>query len=146
MSLFLHWNKFDTFSISSLAYQWIFCSEWLFTSPEVMSCEVKSCVFVKYNNDAFFFYFKPLLPAKIQVLLCMILGWYFGRKQRFEVKKKSVIIVFYKHTAFHFTRHLRLVSWTWKWVNFSQMASTVTRSQSKRAPLGCGSHHGCAAY
>ncbi len=30
-----------------------------------MSCEVKSCVFVKYNNDAFFFYFKPLLPAKI---------------------------------------------------------------------------------
>ncbi len=32
---------------------------------------------------------------------------------------------------------------------FTQMASTVTRSQSNRAPLGCGgtgdSHHGCAA-
>ncbi len=35
-----------------------------------------------------------------------------------------------------------------KWVHFTQMASTVTRSQSNRAPLGCGtgdSHHGCAA-
>ncbi len=34
-------------------------------------------------------------------------------------------------------------------VHFTQMASTVTRSQSNRAPLGCGgtgdSHHGCAA-
>ncbi len=33
--------------------------------------------------------------------------------------------------------------------HFTQMASTVTRSQSNRAPLGCGgtgdSHHGCAA-
>ncbi len=32
---------------------------------------------------------------------------------------------------------------------FTQMASTVTRSQSNRAPLGCGGtgdwHHGCAA-
>ncbi len=41
--------------------------------------------------------------------------------------------------------HLRLVSWTWQWVHFTQMASTVTRSQSNRAPLGCGgtgdSHH-----
>ncbi len=36
------------------------------------------------------------------------------------------------------SNHLRLVSWTWKWVNFTQMASTVTRSQSNRAPLGCG--------
>ncbi len=47
------------------------------------------------------------------------------------------------------SNHLRLVSWTWKWVHFTQMASTVTRSQSNRAPLGCGgtrdSHHGCAA-
>ncbi len=44
---------------------------------------------------------------------------------------------------------LRLVSWTWQWVHFTQMASTVTKSQSNRAPLGCGgtgdSHHGCAA-
>ncbi len=35
------------------------------------------------------------------------------------------------------------------WVHFNQMASIVTRSQSNRAPLGCGgtgdSHHGCAA-
>ncbi len=46
------------------------------------------------------------------------------------------------------SNHLRLVSWTWQWVHFTQMASTVTRSQSNRAPLGCGgtgdSHHGCA--
>ncbi len=46
--------------------------------------------------------------------------------------------------------HLGLVSWTWQWVHFTQMASTVTRSQSNRAPLGCGgetgdSLHGCAA-
>ncbi len=34
--------------------------------------------------------------------------------------------------------NLRLVSWTWQWVHFTQMASTVTRSQSNRAPLGCG--------
>ncbi len=42
-----------------------------------------------------------------------------------------------------------LVSWTWQWVHFTQMAYKVTRSQSNRAPLGCGgtgdSHHGCAA-
>ncbi len=47
------------------------------------------------------------------------------------------------------SNHLRLVSWTWQWVHYTQMASTVTRSQSNRAPLGCGgmgdSHHGCAA-
>ncbi len=47
------------------------------------------------------------------------------------------------------SNHLRLVSWTWKWVPFTQMASTVTRSQSNRAPLGCGgtgdSHHGYSA-
>ncbi len=36
------------------------------------------------------------------------------------------------------SNHLRLVSWTWQLVNFTQMASTVTRSQSNRAPLGCG--------
>ncbi len=47
------------------------------------------------------------------------------------------------------SNQLRLVSWTWQWVHFTQMASTVTRSQSNRAPLGCGGtgdwHHGCAA-
>ncbi len=47
------------------------------------------------------------------------------------------------------SNHLRLVSWTWQWVHFTQMTSTVTRSQSNRAPLGCGgtrdSHRGCAA-
>ncbi len=36
-----------------------------------------------------------------------------------------------------------------QWVHFTQMASTVTRSQSNRAPLGCGgtgdSHHECEA-
>ncbi len=36
------------------------------------------------------------------------------------------------------SNHLRLVSWTWQWVHFTQTASTVTRSQSNRAPLGCG--------
>ncbi len=52
-------------------------------------------------------------------------------------------------TMLQSSNHLRLVSWTWQWVNFTQMASTVTRSQSDRAPLGCGgtedSHQGCAA-
>ncbi len=47
------------------------------------------------------------------------------------------------------SNNLRLDSWTWQWVHFTQMGSTVTRSQSNRAPLGCGgmgySHHGCAA-
>ncbi len=47
------------------------------------------------------------------------------------------------------SNHLRLVSWTWKLVHFTQMASTVTRSQSNRASLGCGetgdSHDGCEA-
>ncbi len=33
----------------------------------------------------------------------------------------------------HVTKHLRLVSWTWQWVHFTQMASTVTRSQFNRA-------------
>ncbi len=47
------------------------------------------------------------------------------------------------------SNHLRLVSWTWQWVHFTQIASTVPRYQSNRAPLGCGgtgdSYHGCAA-
>ncbi len=47
------------------------------------------------------------------------------------------------------SNHLTLVSWTWQWVHFTQMASTVTRSQSNSAPLGCGgtgdSHYRCAA-
>ncbi len=46
------------------------------------------------------------------------------------------------------SNHLWLVYWTWQWVHFTQMASTVTRSQSNRANLGCDgtgySHHGCA--
>ncbi len=46
------------------------------------------------------------------------------------------------------SNHLRLVSWTWQWVHFTQIASTVTRSPSNRAPLGFGGtgdlHHGCA--
>ena len=45
--------------------------------------------------------------------------------------------------------HLKLVSWTWQWVHCTPMASTVTRSQSNRAALGCGgtgvTHHRCAA-
>ncbi len=49
----------------------------------------------------------------------------------------------------HKAQHLTLVSWTWQWVHFTQMGSTVTRSQSNRAPLGCGgmgdSHYRCAA-
>ncbi len=49
----------------------------------------------------------------------------------------------------HKAQIIRLVSWTQQWVHFTQMASTVTRSQSNRAPLGCGGtgdlHHGCAA-
>ncbi len=47
------------------------------------------------------------------------------------------------------SNHLRLDSWTWQWVHFTQMASTVTRYQSNRALLGCGGtgdlHHGCVA-
>lgn len=42
------------------------------------------------------------------------------------------------------SNNLKLVSWTWWWVNCPQIAS-VTISQSNRAPLGCGgtrnSHH-----
>ncbi len=34
------------------------------------------------------------------------------------------------------SNHLRLVSWTWQWVHFTQMASTVTRSLSNRAHAG----------
>ncbi len=47
------------------------------------------------------------------------------------------------------SNHLRLVSWTWQWVHFTQMPCTITRSQFNRAPLACGgtgdSHHGCVA-
>ncbi len=47
------------------------------------------------------------------------------------------------------SNHLRLVSWTWQWVHFTQMASTVTRSQSNRAPCDVVEreihHHGCSA-
>ncbi len=47
------------------------------------------------------------------------------------------------------SNHLKPVFWTWQWVHFTQMASTVTRSQSNRAALGCGGtgdlHRVCAA-
>ncbi len=33
------------------------------------------------------------------------------------------------------SNNLRLVSWTWQWVHFTQMASSITRSQSNRAPI-----------
>ncbi len=36
-----------------------------------------------------------------------------------------------------YKNHLKLGSWTWKWVHCTQMASTVTRSQSNKTPLGC---------
>ncbi len=36
------------------------------------------------------------------------------------------------------SNHLRLGSWTWQWVHFTQIAASVSRSQSNRAPLGCG--------
>ena len=48
------------------------------------------------------------------------------------------------------SNHLKLVSWTWQWVYCTPMASTVTRSQFNRAPLGCGgtgdSHHGSTVW
>ena len=54
-----------------------------------------------------------------------------------------------KRAVFQSSNHLKLVSWTWRWVHCTQLASTVTRSKSYGAPLGCGgprgSHHGCAA-
>lgn len=37
---------------------------------------------------------------------------------------------------------LSLLSWTWQWVHWTPMASTVTTSQTTKAPLICG---GCAA-
>ncbi len=56
---------------------------------------------------------------------------------------------YFKQDKAQSSNHLRLVSWTWPSIHFTQMASTVTRSQSNRAPLGCGgtgdSHHECAA-
>ncbi len=33
------------------------------------------------------------------------------------------------------SNHLRLVSWTWQWVHFTQMSSTVSRFQSNREHL-----------
>lgn len=51
------------------------------------------------------------------------------------------------HTTSQTSNHLRLVPWTWQWVHYTEMASTVTWYQSSRAPLGCSesgdSHHGC---
>ncbi len=50
------------------------------------------------------------------------------------------------NARYHSSNHLRLVSWTWQWVHFTWMPSTITSSQSS---LWCGgtgdSHHGCAA-
>lgn len=51
------------------------------------------------------------------------------------------------HTTSQTSNHLRLVPWTWQWVHYTELASTVTWYQSSRAPLGCSesgdSHHGC---
>ena len=45
--------------------------------------------------------------------------------------------------------HLRLHLWTWQWVQWTSVASTVTTSLSSRKPLGCGrtgdGQHDCAA-
>ena len=45
--------------------------------------------------------------------------------------------------------NLKLVSWTWEWVQCSSVAFPVTRSESNSTPLGCGRtgflQHECAA-
>ncbi len=66
-------------NITSLAHQWILCSEWVpseskwFQSSysQLTSCEAKSFVFVKKKKNPSLrsFNFKPLLLAKVQVTI-----------------------------------------------------------------------------
>lgn len=52
--------------------------------------------------------------------------------------------------SLHFRTAVYPSSWTWEQPHWTQTASTVTRFQSDRTPLGCdrmgGSHHGCDKY
>lgn len=44
----------------------------------------------------------------------------------------------FMNTVYLLKAHLWLFSWRWQWVHCTQMFSRVTRSQSRRASLGCG--------
>ena len=53
------------------------------------------------------------------------------------------------HAQCHKASSLKLVSWTWQWVQCSSVTFQVTWYESNRKPLGCGQmgdlQHACAA-
>lgn len=64
-----------------------------------------------------------------------------GRYIRLNVTSTWVLSLLYAGSQS--SSHLKLVSWAWQWVSCTQMASTVTRSQSSRAPLEFDSWQMC---
>ncbi len=100
-------------------------------------------------GDIFLAHFGPLVPIEHRLNTTVYLSIVADHVHPFMTTVYHLLMYFQQDNApSQSSDHLRLVSWTWRWVHFTQMSSTVTRSQSNRAPLGCGgtgdSHHGCA--
>ncbi len=92
---------------------------------------------------------SPVVPIEYRLNTTVYLSIVADHVHPFITTVYHLLMYFQQdNAASQSSNHLRLVSWTWQWVHFTQMASTVTRSQSNRAPVGCGgtrdSHHGCA--
>ncbi len=101
------------------------------------------------GGGIFLAHFGPLVPIEHRLNTTVYLSIVADHVHPFMTTVYHLLMYFQQDNApSQSSNHLRLVSWTWRWVNFPQMASTVPRSQSNRAPLGCGgtrdSHHGCA--
>ncbi len=73
----------------------------------------------------------PLVPIKHLLNATVYLSIVVDHVHPFMTTVYHLLMYFQQDNApSQSSNHLRLVSWTWQWVHFTQMASTVTRSQS----------------
>ncbi len=126
------------------------------TIENVMNLKIfdGNCIGFNGNYNGVYWYVMDSIGGMLNSIgiysIGLLLFFFFSRAAYWQ--SKNALLMSTSSRIRHMSQssnHLRLVSWTWQWVHFTQMTSTVTRSQSNRAPLGCGgtgdSHHGCAA-
>ncbi len=112
-----------------------------------------NCIGFNGNYNGVYWYVMDSIGGMLNSIgiysIGLLLFFFFSRAAYWQ--SKNALLMSISSRIRHMSQrsnHLRLDSWTWQWVHFTQMSSTVTRSQSNRAPLGCGgtgdSHHGCA--
>jgi len=100
----------------------------------VAKCHFSSVVTWKYIIK----YFQKCEGVLTSVRYCMYVwflqqcldGWVrIWHKQHESMDPSWLLLAWYRAMS-QSSNHLRLVSWTWQWVHYNRMPSTVTRSQS----------------